>query len=327
METRGVYLNEQLINQFRERINRHYFVLHKYKNVEGKNKWNCICSAMDWISVSIHYLCSDRVLKITKDENMNSIEVYTFISCIDILWESIQQLHRVFYDTTEILFSGERRFFINNQFGMADNDYFKTIRACFGAHPVNLKDKFNGKTEERRFASWSGAFGSKDSFSVMLYSSDISDQKLRLDINFQELWEFAEHRYNYLEHLMGLIERQEKSNIREEKERTIAKVEDPLDQIAILSKEVVRRSESDYYEEILCKLKILFSANINGEKNLNIVNQYRNLLLFELEEVFNNVQNMNFVELEWEEKLSGTMPWKYHYSYAKVCDYIFDGVT
>lgn len=71
-------MDEKLIDKFRDRVNKNYFVLHKYKNVNGKNKWNCICSAMDWISVSVHYLCSDGVLNITKDENKNSIEVLLF---------------------------------------------------------------------------------------------------------------------------------------------------------------------------------------------------------------------------------------------------------
>lgn len=136
-------MDEKLIEEFRERVNDNYFVLHVYKNKEGKNKWNCICSAMDWISVAVHYLCSKRVLHITKDENMNSIEVYTFLSCIDMLWESIQQLHRVFYNTTDIPFIKEKKVFCNNQFSMDDNNFFKTVRACFGAHPVNLYDTFS----------------------------------------------------------------------------------------------------------------------------------------------------------------------------------------
>lgn len=109
------YFDENLINNFRERVNENYFVLHIYKNVNGKNKWNCICSAMDWISVSVHYLCSERVLHLSKDENM----------------------------TTNIPFTEEKKIFCNNQFSMDDNNFFKTVRACFGAHPVNLYDTFN----------------------------------------------------------------------------------------------------------------------------------------------------------------------------------------
>lgn len=41
------------IEEFREEVNRDKFVLSKYKNVNGKNQWGCICSAMDWSYVKI----------------------------------------------------------------------------------------------------------------------------------------------------------------------------------------------------------------------------------------------------------------------------------
>lgn len=316
-------LDENLINNFREKVNENYFVLHIYKNVNGKNKWNCICSAMDWISVSVHYLCSERVLHLSKDENMNSIEVYTFLSCIDILWESIQQLHRVFYNTTNIPFTQEKKIFCNNQFSLDDNNFFKTVRACFGAHPVNLYDTFNGTDKERRFASWSGSFGRKDEFSVMLYESDESDQTIFFDINFNDLWLFAEQRYNYLNHLIDLIRQQECEYNKVQTQIRIVKDNNALNQIDILIEEVKKRSENDYYEEELNRLKILFSANIKGDKNKRIVEKYRKLLKEELIEIYENVQNMTFNEIQWAEKLSGDLPWKYHYCYSTVCDCLF----
>lgn len=316
-------MDKKLIEKFRDRVNKNYFALHKYKNVNGKNKWNCICSAMDWISVSVHYLCSDGVLNITKDENKNSIEVFTFLSCIDILWEAIQQLHRVFYNTTSIPFVGENKIFPNNQFSMSDNDFFKTVRACFGAHPVNLCDKFSGDEKERRFASWSGSFGIKDGFSVMLYSNDISDRTIMFDIKFMELWNFAEQRYHYLSHLMNVIKEQEAQYIKGQRKIKIEKSENPLDQIDILLKEVNERSENNYYEEELKRLKILFASVINGEKNKRIVEKYRGLLQLELQEIYENVQNMTFKELKWCELLSGELPWKYHYPYSAMCDCLF----
>ena len=318
-------MDEKLINKFRERVEKNDFVLHIYKNKDGKNKWNCICSAMDWISVSVYYLCSERVLHITKDENLNSIEVYTFVSCIDMLWESIQQLHRVFYDTTDIPFIKEKKIFDNNQFSMDDNNFFKTVRACFGAHPVNLYDTFSGTNKERRFASWSGSFGRKDEFSVMLYESDKSDQTISFDINFNELWRFAEQRYNYLNHLCNLIERQEREYIKEQTQIKIEKDKDPLKQIEILMEEVKKRSENDDYKYELNRLLILFSADIKGEKNKCIVEKYRKLLEKEIREIYGNVQNMTFNEIRQAKELSGDLPREYRYYYSLICEYLFGG--
>ena len=44
------------INEFRDEVNSDKFVLSKYKMVNGKNQWGCICSAMDWITVAIEYI-------------------------------------------------------------------------------------------------------------------------------------------------------------------------------------------------------------------------------------------------------------------------------
>jgi len=44
-------LDKELIDEFRRTINDFDFILHVYKNNENKNKWNMICSAMDWIGL------------------------------------------------------------------------------------------------------------------------------------------------------------------------------------------------------------------------------------------------------------------------------------
>ncbi len=69
----------------------------------------------------------------------------TFIVCIDVLWEAIQQLHRVLLNTENIPFVNEKSVFQHKKFETTDNKYFKTIRACFATHPVNLKDDFSGE--------------------------------------------------------------------------------------------------------------------------------------------------------------------------------------
>ena len=89
-------IDESLIEEFRKRVNHNHFVRHIYKNVNGKNLWNIICSSMDWITIAVHYICSKECLCFSKDNYVNSVKVYSYISCIDILLEATKQLHRVF---------------------------------------------------------------------------------------------------------------------------------------------------------------------------------------------------------------------------------------
>ena len=69
--------------------------------------------------------------------------MYSYISSVDIIVEAVQQLHRVIFSTAEQLFSKDTDCFPQNKFNKNDLDYFKTIRSCFGAHPVNLDEPGN----------------------------------------------------------------------------------------------------------------------------------------------------------------------------------------
>lgn len=124
---------------------------------------------------------------------------------------------------------------------------------------------------------------------------------------------------------MDLIEQQEQEYIEDQRQIEIKKDSDPLKQIEILMEEVKKRSENEYYEGELNRLKILFSADIKGEKNKAVVEKYRTLLRKELMEIYENVQSMTFSEIQWAEELSGNLPWKYHYCYSAVCECLFGG--
>ena len=138
-------MDSKLIDLFREKVNNNGadLILHRYRNNNGKNQWSIICSAMDWISVVVGEIDVRKLSK--KNNNDSSIRVMTFIVCIDVLWEAIQQLHRVLLNTENIPFVNEKSIFQHKKFETTDNKYFKTIRACFATHPVNLKDDFSGE--------------------------------------------------------------------------------------------------------------------------------------------------------------------------------------
>ncbi len=86
----------ELITKFRDKVNSNSsFVFQKYKNLNEKNQWNIICSCMDWISVAV------RNINNMKNDNSNidvlSMQTYLYISSIDIIFEAIKQLHRIFF--------------------------------------------------------------------------------------------------------------------------------------------------------------------------------------------------------------------------------------
>ena len=75
-------LNEKL----RKRINESKFICNQYCNIQGKNKWNCICSAMDWIDVGIFNIETALNEFIYAESMQKSIKFYYYITFIDIIW-------------------------------------------------------------------------------------------------------------------------------------------------------------------------------------------------------------------------------------------------
>lgn len=91
----GSKMDSTLINTFRNEVNDQDLVLQMYHSRDGKALWNIICSAMDWIDVVVGEIDVHKLLR--GNDNKSSIHFITFISCADVLWEAIQQLHRVFF--------------------------------------------------------------------------------------------------------------------------------------------------------------------------------------------------------------------------------------
>lgn len=245
-------MDKEIIKRFRDEVNAQDLVLQMYRNYAGKNYWNIICSAMDWIDVVVEMIDIKNVSK--KNDNDSSIKVMTFIMCIDVMWEAVQQLHRIFFDTSTIPFADNTEVFCHKLFQASDNDYFKTIRACFAAHPINLNDHFTGnKQKERRYASWSGGGFSSGDFSVMLYSNQPDKDALFLDIYFDELLKFAEQRYAYLNTISTKIVWQREQYLNSWKSIKIERTGSLDEQILVLIKEAKQRFDNDYYKNQLSR--------------------------------------------------------------------------
>jgi len=201
--------------------------------------------------------------------------------------------------------------------------YFKTIRACFAAHPVNLNDYFSGLTKkEQRYAGWSGGGFGKGDFAVVLYSKEIDGESLWLDIYFNELMDFISKRYGYLRTIMTEFDKQICDYKKSYCDTPIPKTNDPLNQIKILIIESEQRLGNDYYDYELKKMKRLFETPISSENNLKVVDRYRNALRIAIDEMHGYIQNMEEKELM---ALSSSHNYgvrgKYRYAYEKLCSY------
>ena len=197
-------------------------------------------------------------------------------------------------------FYGEKKCFKDRLFANEDdNNYFKTIRACFGAHPVNLNQE-----NSKRFASWpfQSHFNTGD-LSVHLYSRDVGKEDLTLNLNINELLEFLRIRYEYLDVIADRIETlfveyQHKLS----KEKIETKL-DPLEQLYVLRTESEKRLDNDYYNGEIDDLIMIFEAEVTDADLVPLADKYKESLLPLIEEIKTNLQEMNIVDLANDSEL------------------------
>ena len=285
-------LDFKLINIFRDKVNEEEYVFFKYRNVNGEDQWSRICSAMDWITVGMEYIQS---VKEGGRSTQQSMEMYAYISSIDVVWEAIRQLHYVFFQTLDTPFWGEQECFSDKVFQSSDdNHYFKEIRAAFGAHPVDLKVK-NGGKKEKFFASWSGSF--LGGYDVLLYNGKVGGGYLKMSLDPKELDLFLEKRYSHLKKLIDEIDRQYINFKNEMIKKAIPKNQDVVSQLETLKDEAEKRNFSGI-NGCIQKLIIIFSTKITNQENERMVLSYRELLDSLVQDIYFSLQNMDFEELD-----------------------------
>ena len=287
------------ISNFRDLVNSNSsFVYQIYKDKGGKNHYNLVCSCMDWITVSVRHI--DNLP--TFDDNIDTkcMQVYSLISSIDLILEATKQLHRVFINEKTVPFEGEKFFFEDRVFSNEDdNTYFKTLRACFGAHPVALNQK-----STKRFASWpfESHFNTGD-LTVHLYSRNIGEEDLILNLNMDDLLAFLKSRYNYLDIIAEQINCLFSDYQKELSKQLIETKSTPLQQLYVLRSEAKKRLDNDYYGSEIEDLIMIFEAKVTEPSLVSMAERYKNSLLPLIEEIKKNLQEMNIVDLKNDSSL------------------------
>ena len=117
------------------------------KNDNGY-KANAVHAGIIWSREVVEELNRRKYDRVTE---LQTSELLLLIFYVDILLEATDQIYRVLYNTSKLEIISEKEIFVNKPEAYSkldDREYFKELRAIFGAHPVNLRDP-DGK---KRFA-------------------------------------------------------------------------------------------------------------------------------------------------------------------------------
>jgi len=281
------------LDKVRDKINENSnYIILKYSYLNNKDFWNLTCSAMDWIDVAKNNIDSDKI------ENKNNLfvwkDLYIYLSSVDIIINAIIQLYRVFFETENELLFGDTTIFKGEYLNKSDYEYFKHIRAIFGAHPMDIKENCI-----RKFASWPVSGLYEEEYTCLLYSSEKNQDSMgKFGFNTIDVNKLLLKYVNYLDNIYAEIDNRKLQFDNKKKQQKIKKVENTLEQIDILIGENNKRLNYEYIDETLNTLKIIFSVAIKNEENFKLVEKYRELLKIGLNELYNVIQDMNLEKLD-----------------------------
>jgi hypothetical protein len=307
--------------QFRDFVDEYNDILILLsKREDNKSYWNLTCAAMDWMDLATEHLEVSHIDQI--DWHRHSLQIYMHISCIDIVWESIKQLHKIYIEETNVPFKGDRSIFQGTKLNFDDNEYFKHIRATFGAHPVDVRRRRDKTETIRYYASWptSGIYNEYD-YAVTLYSERKGLKDEVFGFKVDQLMKFFESRYQYLE----MIEQAIKKRVDEHYDRLrlieIERSDDMLEQLQILKDENTQRLNSYYYDEIIHCMSHFFETK-TGLKDTEVIRKFTDIMIKGVEEIYEKISNMVHDELHIEPFLKPNYPqWRYFgYDYGKLAE-------
>ncbi|AIQ45735.1 hypothetical protein R70723_07420 [Paenibacillus sp. FSL R7-0273] len=321
-------LDDSLLQQFKQAVFDHDdFLINTYCDFNGENRWNLICSAKDWLSVSVNGL---PYINLNHEiDDVRSLNVAQLIMTYDIVVESVKKLLQVF--GLDHPLKDESSTFNKP---VPDDRYFKQIRACFAAHPVDLdstdgvkvKVKGSNQKPERYFASWSSDVGGDADYSVYLYSNKPGSDPIPFLMNFAQIHAYTVKRYSLLADIVRAIEEKKEMFSQEQSQRPIRRNANVVEQLQILLQENgVRIREGDgYHYQIKTVIDLFTAPQEFTDQEQEVVAPYLRLLKTLVEEIYQALQTMQYEDLAHGYLLnSGSHRYEnIFYDLSKVFEYI-----
>ncbi|KHL93250.1 hypothetical protein QW71_24235 [Paenibacillus sp. IHB B 3415] len=290
-------LDSSIYELFSKAIDKHDdFLIKRYADYIGTDRWSIICSTKDWLHVAVYGL--PHIDLHHESDDARSLNVIQMLMAFDLVVQAIQQLYRVF--ERQYPYKEDRSIFEQN---VSDDKFFKQIRACFAAHPVNLdsKDGTKNKDGEKYFASWSSDRVGNGDYSVYLYSNKPSSLPIRFSISLMKILDYTKKRYLLLNNLISFIEQEEKQEHFQLQKRMIKRNDDPVQQLLILQQEnqerLGREGSGGYSYEITTMLDLFYAPKDFPNDVQEVCEEYLRTLSLVIEDIYWNLQNMIFEDL------------------------------
>lgn len=332
-------MNVDSICEFRNTINNDSPLINcQLQNYEGVDLWNIVCSAMDWVEVSSSWLSQRNGPEICHDFYSDSMNLIFYLSAVDMLYEGVSQLYRVFYGILAgkknvVLMENAKGVFSDIYYCKDDVTYFKELRAIFGEHSVKLNlselvyppEKRKEHLDDRWFASWSYGYSDGIPNKIFIYNRTPGISPIQLEIDVNEVVLLADTVYSWIPKItdkLKKLETQRMNELKKSKWKSFSK-DDYENHIAFLLKENCNRSNNDWYRIALHEIQLILKCNVKHD----IVTKYKELAYNTLDMIDSAIRNVDNVDIdELEPKEISSMPHDIYKTYGALCDLAIDNI-
>lgn len=303
-----IKLNDELIEYFNEVVSEHdYLSLRKTfegQKYHGINAWDCICSCMDRIRSTVHYL---NYMELEMSNRYgNAFDFMNFMNNAAVVLDAVDMLADIFsVDLTEE--NGECRIF--GQSGDdeegTDKKYFQFIRSLCVVHPTDTGHHKRYQQEQDfltcPFICWNSDFagrmlGDEADLRAKVYDNRPDSYGYYMPIYMSQIFEYVNYRYGLIAKVAGGIRMYHASYIEELRKKEVpekAPTESEKDYLRRLKKEHIERLGGGFVYIYDYIISILDFVPTNPE-NEDAVERYKNAWDRAIDFELNALRNVSY---------------------------------
>ncbi len=312
MDTFRFHCNTEYARKLRDAVNDRQKqsidnVHEEKKQINGQyNAWNRTCAAMDRLEGTLLYL---NQIELGKDRDRRyAFDFYDFINNAYIVIECIKTIGRIFRIDNSLIKEIECSSSVfGNRHGEkgSDQSYFEYIRSLCSVHPLctnRQKDFLNGdKFHCCPFVVWKDGFslfmGEDGDLTAIVYTSNPQAGMVHLNLSVSE---FEEYLTKWIDLIPKIIEAKnnytdkEYERLRNEPVNSLADYSnDVVQYLAYLKEEYCKRFDSGG-EYLFDDCIRIFTVEVSDRRNIELLAKYQHAILYSLQFLRNELQNMSF---------------------------------
>ena len=310
MKTYKFHFNTEYASDLRDAVNdrqkQSLDNVHEEKQTKGAYlAWNRTCAAMDRLEDTLHYL---NGLELGKDKDTRSaFDFYDFINNSYIVIECIKTIGKIFRIDAQLIAEIENS---TEVFGTrlseksTDQKYFEYIRALCSVHPLctNRQEMFlDGNTFHCcPFVTWKATLtwydGENADLTAFIYPSSAG----KTIFHGLYISQFEQYITKWIDFIPKIIEAKntytdnEYDKLRQEPVKYLSDFDnDVVQYLTYLKSEYCKRF--DYgWDYIFDDYINFFTINLSDSRNRTVLEKYQNAILYSLEFLRNELQNMSY---------------------------------